>query len=136
MIPLILALDLPNEALTIGAVGGLAWLITQHFLFRKYIREAAGVKDTHQVDITGQPITVQDKKRFVERSSYETSAKINRDEHQRIEKEFTAQLEKLQASHHALAREVSEITAATEINGNTLRDIGRKLDSIKTAVAA
>lgn len=51
-----LAVEASNNELAVAVLGVLVTLIGQHFVLKKYIREAAGVKETTTTEIAGQPI--------------------------------------------------------------------------------
>lgn len=59
------AITLNNEELTLALLGIFASLIGYHLIFRRYIREAAGLKETQQTEIAGQPVTIKTEVEFV-----------------------------------------------------------------------
>ena len=65
-----LAVELTNNELALSVVGVLATLVGHHFVLRKYIREAAGVKETSRTEIIKQPLRVQFAQEFVTRDDH------------------------------------------------------------------
>lgn len=86
--------------------------------------------------LTGRPsrmqvdgdVSVRKTEKCVERGSYETHCRINRDEHARIEREFEVKVVKITDLHHALAREVSEVNRQAESTNSALVLLGQKVD--------
>lgn len=77
-----------------------------------------------------QPFTVREDTEYVAEESYHTHCKINRDEHRRIESKFDSAIKDIQGDHNALAREVSAVTAASEMTSARLTQMDQKLDKI------
>lgn len=127
-------MDIPEAglaAMAVAVICGIAWMIRQQSVIREYIREAAGVRESHLVEIGGQPVEVKGPKEYVERSGYHQHCELNRKEHARIEREWRETMEQIRALHHALAREVSEINARSETNESRLIQMDAKLDQIR-----
>jgi len=75
-----------------------------------------------------QPMVTKEADEFVHRGSYESHCKINREEHSRIETKGEEERKELEKAHHALAREVSAISATLETNGVRLVQMDQKID--------
>ena len=64
------AIELSNNQLAGGVIAVLVTMIGQHFAFKKYIRDAAGIKDTTNTKITGQPLKVVEAKEYITRRDH------------------------------------------------------------------
>jgi len=53
-----------GEAAGLAALSGLAALAAQHFMLRRYIRDAAGVRETQDVRVANDPLVMQTPTRF------------------------------------------------------------------------
>lgn len=89
-------------------------------------------KKTEQAQQIGPlPLPVELHSLCVKRDSYETHARLNREEHKRIEKDFTEKVSEIEKCHNGLAREVSEINARSEGNETRLIQMDTKLDQLR-----
>lgn len=99
-------------------------------LKRELLGDAAEQEAGAKRIIGPQPFDVRMHSDCVKRGSYENHAKINRDEHARMEKEFKDEVRRIAESHNKLAREVSEINARSETNEQRLIQIDTKIDNL------
>jgi hypothetical protein len=123
-------LEMSNQELALAVLGIIATLIGHHFLFKKYIRDVAGVKETEKNEIGPQPFVTKTADEFVTRASFHKHAELNRIHHEKIEREAKTQIDRLEKSHNNLAREVSSLTSTVDINGDTLVRMDQKLDRL------
>ncbi len=130
------AVELSNNQLAGGVVAVLVTMIGQHFAFKKYIRDAAGIKETTNNEVGPQPFVTKKAEEYVTRDSFHKHAELNRQHHDRIEREAKDQINRLENSHHNLAREVSALTSTVDVNGDRLITIDKKVDEIKTDIAS
>ena len=75
---------------------------------------------------TPQPFEVKEAAEFVHKSSFHKHAELNRDAHVELHEE-NKELERI---HHELAREVSEMASALELNGQRLVQMDSKIDTL------
>lgn len=92
-------------------------------------------EDGKQRTIGPQPFQVALHSDCVKRGSYETHCRLNREAHDKIEREVKKEVEKIADLHHSLAREVSEINSRSETNEQRLIQIDNKLDNLRTQLS-
>lgn len=80
--------------LVLALIGGL---IVFHFNVRRYIRDAVGMRETQQVELTGQPLSTFQAKEYVDKPSFYKHAELNRKAHEDMSTHTKAEMQRLEA---------------------------------------
>jgi hypothetical protein len=129
MTPL-LAVDVDNNVLALAVIGVFVAMITAYFKFKSFVRDLAGVKETSRNEIGPQPFVTKTAEEFVTRASFHKHADLNRQHHEKLEREAKEQINRLENSHNNLAREVSALGSTVDVNGDRLLLMDQKLDRL------
>jgi len=105
-------------------------MITAYFKFKSFVRDLAGVKETSKNEIGPQPFVTKTAEEFVTRASFHKHADLNRQHHEKLEREAKEQINRLENSHNNLAREVSALGSTVDVNGDRLLLMDQKLDRL------
>jgi hypothetical protein len=133
-----------NTLVQVGTAVGVLWAlwkktnsakadIVKEIKRELRLDEAEGEEGQKRM-IGPQPFQVAMHSECVKRGSYETHCRLNREAHERIERDVKKEIEKIADLHHSLSREVSEINARSETNEARLIQIDTKLDNIRTQI--
>ena len=122
--------DVILGALLVGLVIFAGGLLASMKVIKGWIREVVGVKDISKIEIGPQPFVTKMAEEFVTRASFHKHADLNRQHHEKLEKEAKEQITRLETSHNNLAREVSALGSTVDVNGDRLMLMDQKLDRL------
>ena len=128
--PALLAVQVDNNVLAFAVLAIFGSMILAYFNLKKFVRDLAGIKETSKNEIGPQPFITKLAEEFVTRASFLKHAELNRQHHDKLEKEAKDQITRLETSHNNLAREVSTLGATVDVNGDRLVLMDQKLDRL------
>lgn len=120
------AIELSNNQLAGGVIAVLATMIGQHFAFRKYIRDVAGVKETTTTEISGQPIKFSQEEKVMTEKAHQAVCG-------RLEKRVGDLETDMRGIKGQMATETKEILKAGHDRAEKIYD---RINSIDRKVAA